>query len=68
MMKKVKVTIHGKVMYSASRTIEIEVADDEDLSLLNTETLNDLADESQVAWSFGEEGYVEPLSHEVEAI
>ena len=66
-MKKVTVTIYGKVTYAASRTFEIEVPDDENVQLLKTDTLNDLADEAQVAWTFSEEGHIEPQVHEVES-
>jgi hypothetical protein len=66
-MQKLTVTIYGKVTYAASRTFEIEVPDDENIQLLNIDTLNDLADEAKVAWTFGEEGHIEPQVHEVES-
>lgn len=66
-MKKVTVTIYGQVTYAASRTFEMELPEDQNLELLSTETLNDLADEAQATWSFGDEGHIHPREHHIEA-
>ena len=58
-VKKVKITIHGTITYSAQRTFEIEVPDDEDVEFYDRNTVSDLADDAGVSWSFGEYGHLQ---------
>ncbi len=58
-MPRVNVTLKGKVVYFASRSFELEVADDDDLSLINVHSLEEIADELKVPWDFGKEGHVQ---------
>lgn len=67
-MKKVKITIHGRVIYSAHRTFEIEVPDDENVQLYDTNTVNDLADEARVAWRFSEDGLTLADEHTIDSM
>jgi len=67
-MKKVKITIHGRIIYSAHRTFEIEVPDDENVQLYDTNTVNDLADEARVAWRFSEDGLTLADEHTIDSV
>ena len=65
-MKRVKVTLHATLTYFAERTFEVEVGDDESLTTVCPNTLNELADFAQVPWSFSECSYLEPTNFTVE--
>lgn len=65
-MKRVKVTLKGTLTYFAERTFEVEVSDDETLTPVSPNTLNELADFDQVPWSFSECGHLEPTDFTVE--
>lgn len=67
-MRKVKVTLHGTITYSAQRTFELEVAEDAPLQLMAPHTLSDLADSDKIPWNFEESGYLEPTDFTVEDI
>lgn len=65
-MKRFKVTLKGTLTYFAERTFEVEVNDDETLTTVSPNTLNELADFDQVPWSFSEYGHLEPTDFTVE--
>jgi len=67
-MKKVKITIQGRIIYSVHRTFEIEVPDDENVQLYDTNTVNDLADEARVAWRFSEDGLTLADEHTIDSM
>lgn len=67
-LKKVKITLNGKITYSAHRTFEIEIPDDENVQLYDTNTVSDLADEARVAWSFSEEGLILADEHSIDSV
>lgn len=65
-MKRVKVTLKGTLTYFAERTFEVEVSDDETLTTVSPNIVNDLADLDQVPWSFSECGHLGPTDFTVE--
>jgi hypothetical protein len=65
-MKRIKVTLQGTLTYFAERTFEVEVNDDQTLTTVSPNTLNELADFNQVPWSFSECGHIEPTDFTVE--
>jgi hypothetical protein len=67
-LKKVKITVHGRIIYSAHRTFEIEVPDDENVQLYDTNTVSDLADEARAAWRFSEDGLTLADEHTIESV
>ncbi|MBM3999070.1 MAG: hypothetical protein FJ297_05930 [Planctomycetes bacterium] len=66
-MKRVTITLHGTLTYSAHRTLEIEVSDDADLATIAPETLNELADFEQIPWVCGEFGYLDVKEYSVDS-
>lgn len=65
-MKRVKVTLQGTLTYFAERTFEVDLNDDETLTTVSPNTLNERADLDQVPWSFSEYGNLEPTEFTVE--
>ena len=65
-MKKIKVTIHGRLEHAAHRTIEIEVPDDENVNLWDLDAFNDLADEQKLEWVIQEPGCLLATDHLIE--
>jgi len=66
-MKRVTITLHGTLTYSAHRTLEIEVSDDADLATIAPETLNELADFEQIPWDYSELGYLDLKDFSIDA-
>jgi hypothetical protein len=64
-MKKIIVTIQGRLEYAAHRTIEVEVPDDENVRIWDLDAFNDLADSQGVEWVIGEPGLLLATEHEV---
>jgi len=67
-MKKVKITVHGRIIYSVHRTFEIEVPDDENVQLYDTNTVSDLADEARIAWRFSEDDLTLADEHTIDSV
>ena len=67
-VKKVTITVHGRIIYSVHRTFEIEVPDDENVQLYDTNTVSDLADEARAAWRFSEEGLTLADEHTIDNV
>jgi len=62
-MKRLIVNLIGTLAYSASRSFVIEVPDDVNISTLDREVLETLADGAKVAWDFNAEGFVQTTDH-----
>ena len=65
-MKKIEVTIHGRLEHAAYRIIEIEVPDDENVNLWDLDTFNDLADQQKIEWIINDPGCLLVTDHVVE--
>ena len=67
-VKKVKITINGRIIHMAHRTFEIEVADDENVQLYDTNTVSDLADDARAIWQINEQGEVYADEHTIDGV
>lgn len=67
-VKKVKNTITGRIIHMAHRTFEIEVADDENVQLYDTNTVSDLADNARAIWQNNEQGEVYADEHTIDSV
>lgn len=67
-VKKVKITLHGRIIYSVHRTFEIEVPDDENVQLFDTNAVSELADDAKVAWRFSEDGLTLADEHTIDSV
>jgi hypothetical protein len=65
-MRKISVTIHGKLEHATFRTIEIEVPEDENVNLWDLDVFNDMADAQCVEWVISEPGYLSATDHTIE--
>ena len=64
-MKKVKITIQGRMIHSAHRTFEIEVPAEENVELYDMNAISDLADDAKAVWQVDSEGYVLEDDHTI---
>ena len=62
-MKRLTINLTGTVSYFASRSFVIEVPDDVNISTIDREVLETLADDAKIAWDFNAEGYVQTTDH-----
>lgn len=67
-MKRVTVRLVGSVTYQASRSFVIELPDDVSVATLDQQFLDTQADEARIAWSFSNEGFVQPTDFSVEEL
>lgn len=67
-MKKVKITIQGRMIHSAHRTFEIEVHDEENVQLYDMNAVSDLADDAKAVWQVDSEGYVLEDDHTIDSV
>jgi hypothetical protein len=67
-VKRVKITISGRIIHMAHRTFEIEVADDENVQLYDTNTVSDLADNARAIWQINEKGEVYADEHTIDSV
>lgn len=67
-MKKVKITIHGRMIHSAHRSFEIGVPDDENVQLYDMNAVSDLADDAKAVWQVDREGYVLEDDHTIDSV
>ena len=67
-VKRVKITISGRIIHMVHRTFEIVVADDEHVQLCDTETVSDLADNAGAIWQITEQGEVYADEHTIDSV
>ena len=67
-VKKVKITIHGRMIHSAHRSFEIGVPDDENVQLYDMNAVSDLADDAKAVWQVDREGYVLEDDHTIDSV
>lgn len=67
-MKKVKITVQGRIIHTAHRTFEIVVPDEENVQLYDTNTVSDLADDAKAVWQITEYGDVIEDEHTIDSV
>ena len=67
-VKKVKITLQGRIIHTAHRTFEIEVPDEENVQLYDMNAVSELADDAKAVWQVDSEGYVLEDDHTIDSV
>jgi hypothetical protein len=65
-LKRLAITLFGSLTQGATRSYILEVTEDVNPATLDSHVLEDLADQSQIAWIFENDGLTLMTDHHVE--